>query len=171
MGYYVIPDVSIENLRETIAAEIGHWLDCWKKDTKSGVSDFALRWIDDHGRWELRMDYHGLLFAAIALQLALVVADVDSLFTCSGCGIPYIRPRHRKRPKTGWANYCDRCAMDGVATRRATETYRKKRSQAVRLRSGGASIPEIAEQLNAESSRVRRWVKTGGEGGEKKARQ
>jgi hypothetical protein len=162
-------DERLENARGSIAGEIGGWLDCWKHkgaeeppDTGRRVSDFALRWIEGEQRWDLQIDYHGLLFPAIALQLALVVAEADSLYTCTGCGVPYIRPRGRKRPKSGWANYCDQCSKDGVAQRRAVETYREKRAMAVRLHSGGTSISEIAEQLNAEVARVRKWLEKGG---------
>src|ERR1017187_1430291 len=81
------PQRNVERARGFIADEIGRWLDCWKKERTTGVSDFALRWNDLQQRWDLQIDYHGLLFAAIALQLALVVADADSLFTCSGCAV------------------------------------------------------------------------------------
>jgi hypothetical protein len=168
---HVVHTYSLEYARDIIANEIGGWLDCWKRESTRGVSDFALRWIDDHQRWELQIDYHGLLFPAIALQLALVLADADSLYSCSGCGIPYIRPRERKRPKSGWANYCDRCSKDGVAQRRAAETYREKRAEAVRLHSGGASVSEIAEQLNTEACRVRGWLDKGGKDGKTKTRK
>ena len=123
---YGTTEERVENARGSIASEISAWLDCWKtkgtkepKDSQGHISDFALRWIEDQQRWDLQIDYHGLLFPAIALQLALVVADADSLYGCSGCGVPYIRPRERKRPKSGWANYCDQCSTDGVAQRRA----------------------------------------------------
>jgi hypothetical protein len=155
------PQRNVERARGFIADEIGRWLDCWKKERTTGVSDFALRWNDLQQRWDLQIDYHGLLFAAIALQLALVVADADSLFTCSGCAVPYIRPRERKRPKSGWANYCDECSKKGVAKRRAVETYREKRALALRMHSSGVSVQEIAGQLNSDTTRVRRWLQKG----------
>jgi hypothetical protein len=155
------PEENVKLARQFIAGEIGHWLDCWKVEKTTGASDFALQWNDVQQRWDLQIDYHGLLFAAIALQLALVVADADSLFICSGCAVPYIRPRERKRPKSGWANYCDQCSQEGVAKRRAVETYREKRAQAARLHASGVPVPEIAEQLNTEAARVSGWLKTG----------
>jgi hypothetical protein len=168
----------LENARGSIASEIGGWLDCWKKkgtkettDAGSQISDFALRWIDDEKRWDFQIDYHGLLFPAIALQLALVIAGVDGLFSCSACGAPYIRPRERKRPKSGWANYCDRCDKNGVARRRAVETYREKRAMAVRLHSSGTPISEIAEQLNTPVERVQTWLQTGRNNVKAKTRQ
>jgi hypothetical protein len=157
------PEQNVKLGRGFIAGEVGSWLDCWKEEQTTAVSDFALRWNDVQRRWDLQIDYHGLLFAAIALQLALVVADADSLYSCSGCGVPYIRSRERKRPKSGWANYCDQCSKDGVAQRRAVESYRDKRAQAVRLHSSGVPVPEIAEQLHTEATRVRGWLKNGEE--------
>ena len=95
----------------------------------------------------------------IAFQLALVVADADSLFTCSGCAIPYIRPRQRKRPKSGWANYCHECSNNGVSKRRAVEAYRDKKAQAVRMHTSGIPAQEISKQLNTNATRVRGWLK------------
>jgi hypothetical protein len=80
------------------------------------LSDFGLRWSDTQ-RWELQIDYHGRLFAAIAMQLMLVVADADTLYCCSGCGYPYFRARDRKCPKPGCANYCQPCVDKGVPKR------------------------------------------------------
>jgi hypothetical protein len=157
--------------RETIAAEITDWFDCWKRSSTRGISDLALNWRDDQQLWALEIDYHGLLFPAIALQLALVLADADSLYTCSGCGLPYVRPRERKRPKSGWANYCDQCSKSGVAQRRAVETYREKRAEAVRLRLEGSTVSEIAEQLNTEDARVSAWLEKGGKNANRKTRK
>ena len=151
------PEQNVELARGFIAAEIGRWLDCWKQEKTTAVSDFALRWNNEQRRWDLRIDYHGLLFAAIALQLALVVADADSLFTCSGCAVPYIRPRERKRPKSGWANYCDQCSKEGVAKRRAVESYREKRAQAVRMHSRRGTGPRDRGTVE-DRSHTRTWV-------------
>lgn len=151
----------IERARHLIATEIEGWLDCWKSKRTTGLSDFALSWNDAHQRWDLQINYHGLLFPAIALQLALVVAAADSLYSCSGCGVPYIRSRERKRPKSGWANYCDQCANEGVSKRRAVESYREKRANAVRLHLSGASAEEIADQLKTDATRVRVWLEKG----------
>jgi hypothetical protein len=149
----------LEKARSVIANEITAWLECWKKDRASGVSDITLRWMDDQKRWDLQIDYHGLLFPAIALQLALVIADADSLYSCSGCGHPYIRPRERKRPKAGWANYCPLCSERGVAQRRAVENYREKKSTAARLHSSGKSAKEIADELGTTVAKVTGWLK------------
>ena len=161
----------LEAARDAVAREIRSWLDCWKKDRDGGNSDFTLRWLADQKRWDLQIDYHGLLFPAIALQLALVLADADSLYSCSGCGRPYIRPRERKRPKSGWANYCHQCSEDGVAQRRAVESYRQKRAEALQLHSTGSSVSEIAERLHAEPASVHGWIEKGGKGAKTKARK
>jgi hypothetical protein len=152
------PEENLTLARQFVAVEVGKWLDCWKEE-QTTISDFALRWNDVQRRWDLQIDYHGLLFAAVALQLALVVADADSLYSCSGCGVPYIRSRERKRPKCGWANYCEQCSKDGVAQRRAVESYREKRVQAVRMHSSGIPVQKIAEQLNSNATRIRGWLK------------
>jgi hypothetical protein len=162
------PEQKLRSARWAIAGEACYWFECWKKEKTGAVSDFALRWVDDQQRWDLQIDYHGLLFPAIALQLALVMADADSLYSCSGCGYPYSRPRERKRPKSGWANYCDQCSKDGVAQRRAAETYREKKAEAVRLRSGGASFSKIAELLHTTVTRAREWTDKGAMGAKSK---
>jgi len=48
-----------------------------------------------HGErgWGLALDYNECMFAAIALQLALILADVEGLYTCSGCHKPYARTK------------------------------------------------------------------------------
>ena len=56
---------------------------------------------------------------------------------------------------------CGRCSEDGVAQRRAAEAYREKNAEAVRLRSAGASLAKIAEQLNTKAAHVRGWVEKG----------
>ena len=149
---------NLENAREVIAGEISAWLDCWKSGRPSGISDLALWWNQERGQWELRIDFHGLLFAALAMQLALVVADADSLYSCSGCGRPYLRARERKRPKRGWGNYCEACVKQGVAQRRAVSVYRGRKAAAVRMHRSGVGIAEIAEQLETGEAHVRRWV-------------
>lgn len=115
MGWHVLVqqdtlDENLANARVVLAGEISAWLDCWKPGRPRGISDFVLQWSQSQARWELLIDFHGLLFPAIAFQLALVVAEADSLYSCSGCGLPYVRARDRKRPKRGCANYCAGCA-------------------------------------------------------------
>lgn len=148
---------AVDQGRDLLVDEIGQWLSFWKAERMRGLSDFSLRWSSRAQKWELQIDYHGFLFAAIALQLALVVADADSLFTCSGCGRPYIR--EKKRPKTGWANYCDQCTKRGVAGRRAVENYREKQAEARRLASEGIPIGDIAAKLNTKPASVKNWLK------------
>jgi hypothetical protein len=97
------------------------------------------------------------LFAAIALQIALVVAEADSLYTCSACGIPYIRTK--KRPKAGWANYCGTCIERGIGGRRAVESYRKRKADAKRLAGEGLTLAEIAAKVNSDPETVKGWLR------------
>jgi len=163
MGYslFVQPagrEGALERARDAVASEVRGWMDCWKQEQDGELSDLVLRWNVAHQRWELQVDYHGLLFAAIALQLGMAVADAECLYSCSGCGMPYIRARERKRPKSGWANYCDRCDQGGVSKRRAVESYREKKATAKRLHLSGVPVEQIAEQLNTKVERVRGWI-------------
>ncbi len=112
--------------RQFVIQELTYWQDCWKRERSGGLSDFALRWRDDKDRWDLQIQYHGLLFAAIALQLMLVVANADSLYCCSGCGTPYIRAFDVKRPKRGCDNYCEDCRGKGIAQRNANARRRAR---------------------------------------------
>jgi hypothetical protein len=141
--------------RTRIAYEIQIWLSSWKARRARGVSDFAVEWNSRRGRWELRIDYNGFLFAAIAFQLALCIVGADTLYMCSGCGDPYTR--EVKRPKPGTANYCLTCSKKGVAKRRAVDAYRSRKSQAVELRSAGVPLAEIASKMKKPLSRISKW--------------
>ena len=121
-----------------------------------GFSDFSVQWNPSSERWELLVDYHGFLFQALAMQLALSIAGSDSLYTCSGCGAPYVT--ELKRPKPGTANYCPKCSARGVAKRRAVDTYREKKAEALRLDAAGIVVDEIAEKLSTPGSRIRKWL-------------
>ena len=104
----------------------------------------------------MQVDYHGFLFAALGLQLALSLAGAESLYTCSGCGFPYVR--ELKRPKPGTANYCPKCSARGVAKRRAVDTYREKMAEALRLEAAGTPVNEIAERMSTPLPRIRKWL-------------
>jgi hypothetical protein len=164
-------EARLTDARQAIATEVNDWLDCWKMERTGRISDLSLYWTEDQKKWSLQVEYHGQLFPAIALQLALVLADADSLFNCSGCGMPYIRPRARKRPKSGWANYCEQCSKSGVARRRATENYREKKAEALRLHLDGRSASEIAGQLSTDEARIGAWLEKGVEDAQRKTRK
>jgi transposase-like protein len=165
------PETKIEDARNHLTSEIEHWFDCWKVGRSVGLSDFALRWSPEEGRWKVEYNYHGFLFPAIALQLALVVADADSLFSCSGCGQPYIRPRSKKRPKPGCRNYCDVCKEAGIAGRDATVSHRARVAQVRRLYAAGTSISQIAKQLETDVEHVSKWLQAGGKREKTKTRK
>jgi DNA-directed RNA polymerase subunit RPC12/RpoP len=161
LGSYMFPTPHpgrnvLEQGRQMVASEVASWLSFWREDRMHGLSDFTLEWNPDGARWELKVDYHGFLFAALALQLALSVAGADSLYTCSGCGAPYVR--ELKRPKPGTANYCPKCSEKGVAQRRAVDAYRDKKAEAIRLNVAGTPADEIAEKLSTPLSRIRKWL-------------
>jgi hypothetical protein len=147
-----------EDARRLIQIEVESWHDCWRRGRSTGLSDFALAWIARR-RWNLEIDYHGLLFPAIALQLALAIADADSLFICSACNSPYPRPREKRRPKPGWANYCDACSEDPrVANNLAVDRLRAKKREVRRMHLSGVPISEIAEKFKATVAAVRSWI-------------
>ncbi len=147
----------VDQGRDIIAGEIEQWLSFWKTGRMRGLSDFTLQWSPDAQKWELQIDYHGYTFAAIALQLALYVADADSLYICSGCSRPYIRDR--KRPKTGWANYCETCRAKGLALRHASDRKREKQAEVKRLAADGLPPAEIAARVNSDPETVQRWLR------------
>jgi hypothetical protein len=164
MPFYLVPiavpgrDV-VDLGRSAIANEIEIWLSSWKDRRDHGVSDFSVVWNPCSKHWELRVDYHGFLFAALALQLALCIAGAENLYTCSGCGFPYIRKT--KRPKPGTANYCEGCGQKGVAQRRAVDAYRDKKAEAIRFASKGMAPGDIAVKLNTPLPKIRKWVSMG----------
>ena len=147
---------AVDAARTVIANEADAWLSFWRVNRMRGLSDFGVHWNSHSARWELRVDYHGFLFAALALQLALSLAGVDSLYTCSGCGAPYVR--ELKRPKPGTANYCPKCSQKGIAQRRAVDAYREKKAEAVRLEALDIPADEIARKLSAPLSRIKKWL-------------
>jgi predicted RNA-binding Zn-ribbon protein involved in translation (DUF1610 family) len=103
----------------------------------------------------IQLDFNGCFLSFIALQLALTVADTDSLFTCSGCGVPYARTK--KRPKRGNANFCPKCGRE-EAVRQAGERLREKQAKARALKSGGVSLTDIAKRLDTKPATLRRWL-------------
>lgn len=161
LGWYLFPQPMpgrniLEQGRQVVAREVASWLAFWRRDRMEALSDFTLEWSPRSARWELKVDYHGFLFAALALQLALSIAGADSLYTCTGCGAPYVR--EVKRPKPGTANYCPQCSAKGIAQRRAVDAYREKKAEAARFHAAGMAADDIAQKLGAPISRVKRWL-------------
>jgi hypothetical protein len=121
---------------------------------------FSVRWERTNSRFELEVDYRGSMLAAVGLQLALTVANSDSLFMCSGCALPYARPADKRRPQAGQANFCDECGIS-AALRQADARRKEKMVEARRLYADNVSVNEIAERLDTKPASVRRWVKKG----------
>jgi hypothetical protein len=115
------------------------------------------------------IDYNFCVLGAIAFQLALTMSATESFFTCSGCGVPYMRTK--KRPKPGESNFCESCDRSGVAMRNADRARRERMRQARQLRADGLTISEIAKKVGARNvSTVRRWIEKGMWNGKAKAR-
>lgn len=106
--------------------------------------------------WTLAMDYNGCMLAAIALQLALVLAEVEALYRCSGCQEAYVRTK--KAPKPGQANYCNKCGRQ-KALQRADQKRRAKQAEARRFAEEGMSVPDIAGILKSTQLTIRRWIR------------
>jgi len=133
---------SVSTEHSFLMAEMALWL-------RFARIGFAL--VPLKSRWQVEIDYHGCLLAAIALQLALTLAGVDALFTCSACGRIY--PRGKKRPKPGQENYCDNCG------RSAALRVADRRRRARKLHKSGTPVVEIARRLNEPLSTLKGWLK------------
>jgi hypothetical protein len=121
---------------------------------------FSMQWNRHRKRFELEIDYRGAMMSAVGLQLALTISNSDSLYICSGCSEPYARSRDKRSPKTGEANFCDNCGT-GAALRQADKRRKAKVAKARQLHDEGLAVTEIAKQLDAKVTSVRRWVKGG----------
>jgi hypothetical protein len=95
--------------------------------------------------WGAEIDYGRRLFSALVLQLLLTVIKSDSLYCCSGCGLPYARPRGRgwKKPKPGESNFCGNCGRK-EALRQADRRRREKIAKAKSLNDG---LPKRSPKL------------------------
>ena len=141
---------AIDYGKSTIASEVSTWLQKFTVFLK----------LESMPRWQLEMDFQGRFLPAIALQLALAVANAESLFTCNGCGKPYIRSKQRK-PNAGQANFCPGCNGGRKPQREAEKRYRENQREARKLAAQGVPIPEIANKLNRAVPVVRGWLKKG----------
>lgn len=68
------------------------------------------------------------LFGVLALQLAMLVARADGIYTCSGCGDAYARTKARK-PKPGQDNWCPVCRKKGIPNKIRMRELRQKQSE------------------------------------------
>ena len=121
---------------------------------------FGLAWDIDAENWrtEVHLGTVSPTLATIVIQLMLSVSRADSIYTCTGCGVPYIRSEsHFRRPKPNQNNYCPDCGKE-QAQLDAKRRYRQKIAEARRLHAAGIPIPRIAEQLDTEVENVEKWV-------------
>jgi transposase-like protein len=120
---------------------------------------FGLTANAGHGfTWRTEIDYKGRLYSALVLQLLLTVTNTDSLYFCSGCSLPYMRPKKHKKPNAGEANFCSSCGRE-EALRQADRRRRKKVATARRLDANGFSVRQISQRLETTPESVRRWLK------------
>jgi transposase-like protein len=144
--------------RSLLAKVVNHWLRVGRVRLSISLSDLSKPPVS----WETQIvcgDIYSTLFGTIALQVMLLIAGAETLYTCNGCGIPYI-PAGR-RPRRGQNSYCDDCGLDR-ARRDADRRRKDKMIEARRLHAKGAKPEEIADRLNVRSvASVRRWLKKG----------
>lgn len=139
----------IDRLRDQISGELGVWLSRYEVALK-------VVWKETP---QIELSYGGHLLSAVALQLTLSILRERSLYTCSGCGVPYSRGA-RKRPKTGDANFCEKCGRT-EALRQGQERRRRKIEKAREMYAAGQSVAVISVELKSDAKTVRNWLEQG----------
>jgi hypothetical protein len=136
----------VDWLRNQISGELSSWLNRYEVDLR-------VVWKETP---QIEFSYGSFLLSAVALQMTLAVLREHSVYTCSECGVPYSRGT-RKRPKTGDANFCDKCGRT-AAVRQAQERRRGKIAKAREMRAAGSSLRQIASGLDTSLETVKRWL-------------
>jgi len=147
---------SLDMARNTLVQYVNFWMNV-------GMVGTRLTWIEDeegYGRFGTKVTYgpRCQLVGALGLQLALVLSDSDALFTCGGCGILFIRPRHKARPAVSRSNYCDACRGQKISSRKADLRRKQKRTQARNMHAEGIDLMTIAKTLKSKSETIERWI-------------
>lgn len=112
--------------------ELGHCVQAWLSAAHIGPH---IVWDAGQGIYQLPLgpsDKETALFAHLAMQLMLAVADIERLALCSGCGKGY---RPEKRPAESRRSFCTQCGKR-AATRLAVRGFRER--QKLKLRKGKA---------------------------------
>lgn len=130
-----------------LSIEATFWLKLTRVGFRVGFTGSGMRPV---------IDYNDCMLAAIALQLALVLGEVETLFTCDGCHLPYVRTR--RSPKDGQANFCENCGRP-EAMKRADKKRRGKMAEARRLAREGVSLQEIVTRVDSKPGTVTRWIR------------
>ena len=136
----------INRLRDQIAAELSKW-------AKRYRVNLSVVW---NANPQMEITYEGQLLAAVALQMILTVLQERNMYTCSGCGLLYRRTK--KRPKSGLANFCDKCGRNS-AVAQADARRRERKEKAKALHRSGKSKIEIAAELDTTLETVLNWLK------------
>lgn len=142
---------SVERLRYQIAGELNTWIERYEVV-------LTAMWRK-HETPRIEISYRGHLLAAIALQVTLAVMKEHSIYTCSGCGVPYSRG-DRKRPKEGDSNFCEKCGRT-EALRQAQKRRRERIAIAKKMSIAGDPVEDIATKLGTSVETARKWVKGG----------
>jgi len=116
-GYEDIP-WPISELRRQVAGELNAWLTRYEVGLRTTWEETP----------QIHLTYGASILSAVALQLTLAVLKEHTVYTCSGCGLPYSRGK-RKRPKSGDANFCEKCGIQ-EAWRQAQARRREKQKKA-----------------------------------------
>jgi len=147
----------VENERSMLMGEIYLWLRMGK------VGFVAVP--GEHG-WSLKIDFIGGFLAAVALQLALTLSNVDALFTCSHCGVPYVR--EGKLPKPGSMNFCQRATCGNkAALQHADRRRRAKMTEVKRMHADGKPARAIAAETGSDLETIKGWIRKWGANGKK----
>jgi len=116
------------------------------------------RWDENHAQWEIAFDGFAIsnLPALLIVQMMLIVGDKNGFAFCSNCKVAY--PVTRK-PAFTRRSFCPKAACRRAELRDYQRAARKNRREAKRLREQGLSVGEIATQMAAKPSTVKRWIK------------
>jgi hypothetical protein len=110
---------TLDNERFMIESNINAWLDL------AGVKPY-FDWRPGAKRPSIRFGGTGLL-GALALQLAIGVAQAKGLALCTHCASEY--PPEQRRPKQGQRHFCPDCRKKGIPTRYSLADYRQRLSK------------------------------------------
>lgn len=112
-------------LRPLVAGLMTSWL----YDARIGI---GIRWQEPrHGQSDqsgqlAMVGGSGGCLPSVLLQLALTMTRVASVFTCSGCGLPFTP---RRMPREGQRAFCGVCRSGGVPQKLATRAMRERKAQ------------------------------------------
>jgi hypothetical protein len=140
------------HFRQTqLANVVNEWLEC-------GGIGLRAYWRKDRSTpgLELLADARGgpNLFAYLALQLAQEWAGCKRMARCP-CGRLFPAPPTASADRR---NFCRECRSAGKPGTLHMAAYRRRIRQARRMKAQGATIAQIARELNSAPERIRKWI-------------